>query len=124
MFMSAREIRGSYGPWRGDRYEVQTPDGRIRKERNSELWARKRQEASLGVEPTLDKQVLKDGVQNPVSLESPDKPSRRRPYVLGGHHRVAVMAEHKPDDLMPVEHFEHPVDAWLTERTRSSRGSR
>lgn len=129
MFMSAREIRSRYAPWPFDRYEVETPIASrtplgIRDETDPEFWARKRHEASLGVIPTLDQQILKDGVHTPVSLESPGKSVPRDPYVLGGHHRIAVMSEHKPDALMPVEHFPSGKAARAVERARQSAESR
>lgn len=120
MFMSAREIRSQYSPWPGDRFEVQTRQG-LRDETDAEMWNRKRRQASQG---SLDRKILSEGVRNPVYLESPDpkEPLDRGPYLLGGHHRIAVMSEHKPDALVPVEHFQNPETAHDLERR--ARGSR
>ncbi len=47
------------------------------------------------------------GIIYPLSLqEDPDVVgSKGKPEVLGGHHRVAIMDEHAPDDMMPVEFY-------------------
>ena len=98
MFMSAREIKSQYDPWHGDfEDDYETSD---------ELWDRKYQEATLGKEPTLDKQVLREGVKRPVALEvvHPWWNGDKKPEIMGGHHRIEIMARHKPDALMPVEH--------------------
>lgn len=119
MFMSAHEIRSQYRPWEGDRELTHTPEG-VRDETNDELWARKRHEASLGVMPTLDEQILKEGVKNPIPLQHVDPwwHGNAQPQIMGGHHRLAVMYEHKPHDLMPVEHFEDFKDVQRSESRR------
>jgi len=116
MFMTAREIRSQYAPWEGDRETNE--HGHM--ETDEQMWARKRHEASLGVEPTLDKQVMREGVKNPIPLQHVDPwwSGNAKPQLMGGQHRVAVMYEHRPDALMPVEHFEDFGDARRSETTR------
>lgn len=105
MFMSAREIKSQYDPWHGDfEDDYETSD---------ELWDRKYQEATLGKEPTLDKQVLREGVKRPVALEVVDPwwNGNKKPEIMGGHHRIEVMSRHRPDALMPVEHVSDFAEA-------------
>lgn len=52
---------------------------------------------------SLRQSVLRDGVQSPVRLGE-TVGSQGKPEVLGGHHRIAVMRQHRPDDLIPVVH--------------------
>ena len=111
MFMSAREIKSQYDPWHGDfEDDYETSD---------ELWDRKYQEATLGKEPTLDKQVLREGVKRPVALEVVDPwwHGDKKPEIMGGHHRIEIMARHKPDALMPVEHVSDFKDARRSQAT-------
>ena len=102
MFMSAREIVGTHNPHAGDKV--------IPNEPNENTWGRKYMEAS---ESGHADAILAGGgaIEHPISL-SPDVPIDRSdltkwgPAVSGGQHRVAVMAMHKPDELLPVVH--HP----------------
>ena len=113
MFMSAREIRGGWQPLVGDVQSVQDHIG-WRREKPDEVWDRKYQESEnprlVHDEPTgvwsredrpLRDEILERGVEKPVHLQVPDGDDTK-PQVLGGHHRIAVMNEHKPDELMPV----------------------
>jgi len=123
MFMSAREIRDEFQALDGDREDVITDDDEWT-ESDDELFDRKYEEAndwklSHGTSwsdkdgLTLADSILKHGVENPISLQI-DRDRRGdhwKPEILGGHHRVAVMHKHRPDDLMPVEHFEHTTQA-------------
>jgi len=140
MFMSAREIMKTYRPLEGDR-EVVWPGERGKRslywhpqkvETSADLYERKRQESldrsgSAGTMSLYD-DIADNGPENPVSLQlkgavepgtMESGPSMdRRPQVLGGHHRLAVMAAERPDDLMPVEHFRDLWQArgWLQDR--------
>jgi hypothetical protein len=118
MFMSAREIRDQYQALDADRDEVigETDEWT---EDDDELFNRKYDEAENNVDHaagdsrSLRDALLQDGVKNPISLQADQEQtgSHWKPEILGGHHRVAVMSEHKPDVLMPVEHFEDINDA-------------
>lgn len=86
-------------------------------ESDDELYDRKYEEASGDRwdhnESLLDN-ILQHGVKNPISLQDPANPSRGSrglPEVLGGHHRLAVMREHAPDELVPVTYSHHIFDA-------------
>lgn len=114
MFMSAREIRSQYVPWDNDREWV---DHRGDWETDEEVWGRKLSEAR---ESGLDRDVVSHGVRNPVPLEHVDPwwHGNRTPQLMGGQHRVAVMSQERPDDLMPVEHFEDFKDVKRADRAR------
>lgn len=112
MFMSAREIRDQYEPWHGD-FEYHE-DGS--QETPQELWDRKYQESmDFGYHMTIPK----EGVKRPVALEvvHPWWNGNKKPEIMGGHHRIEVMARHKPDALMPVEHLD---DFWEAKRSQAS----
>jgi hypothetical protein len=133
MFMSAREIRSQYQALDGDRLEswnLDEPKSTTGYENDDELFSRKYMEAegdddhSPGDRRTLRDAIVQDGVKNPISLQVPPekKPSRfelpnpgtgshGKPQILGGHHRVAVMDQDRPNDLMPVMHFEDSLQA-------------
>lgn len=106
MFMSAREIRDQYQALDADRAR----DSGGAPETEDALFARKRREAFAG---PLGGSLLEHGVRSPVSLQADwRRPgSQGKPSILGGHHRIAVMDAHRPDELMPVEHFHSVADA-------------
>lgn len=54
--------------------------------------------------------VVREGVHAPLSLGR-QFGSQGKPQIVGGHHRLAVMKEEKPDDLIPVLHFKSISDA-------------
>lgn len=107
MFATAREIQRDYLPLIGDLHTGETQEG---------LWTRKYYEATRSAkEPRLDfipgpartslkDSILDEGVKNPVSLQPKHLygAGGPKPMIVGGHHRIAVMAKHRPDDLMPV----------------------
>ena len=115
MFMSAREIRSQYQALDGDRDLVYGADGEEHDENDDQLFERKYDEAHDTEDAdsghTLADSVRWDGVRNPISLQTGGFGVYGKPQVLGGHHRLAVMEEHRPDDLMPVAHFENTVQA-------------
>lgn len=113
MFMSAREIRSQYQALDGDRlavnadgqpeaYRVHGPFSAV--ENDDQLYARKLRESG----GDLGRDIKANGVTDPILLEDGSDPngggSQGRMQVIGGHHRVAVMLDHAPDQLMPVEH--------------------
>lgn len=108
MFMSAREIKSQYDPWHGDfEDDYETP---------GELWDRKYEESvDFGYHMTIPK----EGVRRPVALEVVDPwwNGNKKPEIMGGHHRIEVMSRHKPDSLMPVEHFD---DFYGARRSQAS----
>ena len=112
MFMSAREIKSQYDPWHGD-FEIHE-DGS--EETPRELWDRKYEESmDFGYHMTIPK----EGVRRPVALESVDPwwNGNKKPEIMGGHHRIEVMARHKPDALMPVEHVSDFKEARRSQAT-------
>lgn len=128
MFMSARDIKEQYQPLPGDRGEVTHLDPNrddlrlvFRDETDEEFWDRKAEEAAdiptstrEGYTTDLYSDIQDRGVQHPVHLSAMSQ--RRREHfgkdmVVGGHHRIAVMDEDRPDDLMPVLHHESIITA-------------
>lgn len=97
MFMSANEITARYQPLDADREE----DGWSGPETNDELWERKANEAW---DEGLAQGIIEHGVKKPVSLGQAVG-SEGKPQIVGGHHRLAVMREESPDELMPVLHY-------------------
>jgi hypothetical protein len=121
MFMSAREIRSSHKPLQGDFEEVDDwmdgmsadEDDATRMETEDELWNRKTEEAE---DSGLYEDIEERGVQKPVHLSAYTADDRHyqgggHERILGGHHRIAVMGETRPDDLMPVLHHRNLFDA-------------
>ena len=73
-----------------------------RLESSDELWQRKAEEAwDYG----LAQDIIDEGVKKPVSLGM-ERGLEGKPQVVGGHHRLAVMAEESPHELMPVLHYQ------------------
>lgn len=129
MFMTAREILATHAPNEGDRQDVYDKRGEfVGRETDKQLWARKYKAAGevneyVPDEPPVRRSVLKEGVKTPVSLEDPVATQAYRAYeplhqpqIYGGHHRIAVMAKKRPDDLIPVAHVWGTQDAWDTEQ--------
>lgn len=78
-------------------------------ESDDELYERKYNEAEDWMHnyASLKDSILSEGVKNPVSLQDPANSHRGsldKPEVLGGHHRIAVMDAHAPDEMIPVTH--------------------
>jgi hypothetical protein len=71
---------------------------------NGESSTRNRQrvETDFNDRESLGESIIRDGVHKPVFLET----RKDNPQIVGGHHRVAVMSVHKPNELMPVTHEE------------------
>lgn len=67
------------------------------------------------IEPdmSLEEQVLHHNGNIPgvISLSTVQFGGQGRPEIVGGHHRMAVMREHFPDQPMPVEFFNNIFDA-------------
>lgn len=110
MFMSAREIHSQYQPLDKDRHVLPPATLSLVKgerESDNDVYVRKYNESLTRKHGagTLHESVLKEGVHTPIILSTEDIGSRGRNQILGGHHRMAVMGMHKPDTLMPVEHF-------------------
>jgi hypothetical protein len=118
MFMSARDIKANYDPLPGDREVVGDGWTGARDETNDEVWERKAEEAEN--DGLYDDIVNRGAVTHPVHLSAMDAGgkanSRARlghdnEQVLGGHHRIAVMGEEAPDDLIPVLHHRNIFEA-------------
>jgi hypothetical protein len=97
-------------------------------ETDEQLWARKRSQAKgnvvsgmltqaktgYGPEGTqsLHEHVVEHGVSMPIALGT-----QFPREIMGGHHRLAVMAAERPNDLMPVIHVESPKEAVAYENS-------
>ena len=73
---------------------------------NGESTTRNRQriETDFDDSQSLGESIIRDGVHKPVFLETHGQQWNGKPQIIGGHHRVAVMAVHRPNELMPVTH--------------------
>lgn len=123
LFLSAREIRSNYQALDADRRKTYRDGGegfwvQDTAESDNDVYTRKYTESSrnrwhsTNDSRSLTEALVEDGVKNPVSLQVPDaRGEEGKPQVLGGHHRIAVMERHKPDALMPVEHFQGQHEA-------------
>lgn len=116
MFMSARQIMATHGP---SRDEASQYDGAS----DSEIWHYKSAEAEDtrwqrfpdGTAESYSDNMLREGIRNPVTLgtEAAGRNDEGKLQVLHGHHRVAVMAKHRPDALIPVVHSDSAAHADL-----------
>ena len=149
MFMSANEIMAQYQPLDGDRYDSEEeathssgggdyPTARDWREHRTqhttggsrlyirggvpetdeELWQRKADEAD---DYGLRSEIEEEGVQKPVSLGT-NIGSQGKPQVVGGHHRIATMADLDPDELMPVIHIKGGLHDARMEGQRAKQG--
>lgn len=151
MFMSANEIMAQYQPLDADRYggdeEEHTtyssgggeyPTARswqqhhtrrteggsklyIRggePESDEQLWERKAEEAD---DYGLRGEIEEEGVRKPVTLGTQFGDSGK-PQVVGGHHRIATMADIAPDELMPVLHVQGGLHQARMEGQNAERG--
>ena len=64
----------------------------------------------------LTKSIKEQGVKMPISLATETQGRSGRPNVAGGHHRLAVMANLNPDQLLPVMPVSHVIEAKGVER--------
>ena len=127
MFMTADEITRMYQPLEGDRQgtynEVPLSQGgkameKWQPETDEQVWERKAEEAG---EEYLYGDIEEHGVKRPVHLGTQMGKSGK-PQVVGGHHRIAVMKEVAPDELMPVLHHENFQQAWGQARFNRGKG--
>ena len=77
-------------------------------ETNQQLWDRKKSESD---ESGLTSRIKTEGVQMPVMLATETQGRTGKPNIAGGHHRVAVMNNLNPDQLMPVMPVNHVLGA-------------
>lgn len=114
MFLTAKEIKDNYYPLPGDFISAT--------ETREDLWKRKAQESREGspgdarkktTKETLADSIAREGVRNPVTLGM--EPNRGmgadKPFVYGGHHRVATAAQINPNMLVPVTNAEGRFDS-------------
>lgn len=106
VYRTAQGIMDEYQGLSGDRKWVPTGQGKkVRPETHQEFWDRKYSEIEG---TTVARSLDRSGVRNPISLRAPgargQTPSER-PEILGGHHRVAYMQRHQPNQLLPVRNF-------------------
>ena len=105
MFLTPKEIQDNYYPLPGD----YLGPGETR----DELWKRKAKEAREGsagdarvrtTKETLAQSIAREGVRNPVTLgtEADALRGADKPFVFGGHHRIAAAREINPNMLIPV----------------------
>lgn len=98
-----------------ERYQPREQD-RWEGESDEQLMDRKRRSAEKN---GLADHIRQNGVQNPVHLGT--VPSGSKPEIYSGHHRIAVMLQHNPDQPIPVQHH----DSWqssLDEQVRTDEG--
>lgn len=102
MFLTPKEIQENFFPLPGDR---------LADESAQDLWKRKAQESREGspgdarkrtTKETLADSIAKQGVQNPITLSIKTYPGYEKPFVFGGHHRVAIAGQVRPNQLIPV----------------------
>lgn len=102
--MSYHEIMQSHQPLAHDREGVHFEGDQIlpegRDETDAELWSRKTKEAQ---KEGLTADIAKQGVLSPIQLGITGAPHKEsgtmKPWILGGHHRLAAMAgidPHRP----------------------------
>ena len=115
MFMTAREITGSYQHWDRDA-EAANPMFGSRKTGAQVREQKVRETESLhdwdtGTHPpvrTWAQSIASgdalDSASHPVWLETGGVGSEGKPQIINGQHRVYTMAKYRPDQLMPVEH--------------------
>lgn len=105
MFLTPKEIQENYYPLPGD---FISPD-----ETREDLWKRKAKESSEGSpgdsrkktsKETLTESIAKEGVKHPITLamDINKEMGADKPFVYGGHHRVAAAAQVNPNMLVPV----------------------
>jgi hypothetical protein len=87
-------------------------------ETDEQLWERKSEEAW---DRGLAQSIIDKGVKKPVSLGTRIGESEK-PQIVGGHHRIAVMAEEAPNELMPVIHYEGGLHQARQENERARKG--
>jgi hypothetical protein len=109
MFMTAREIRQQYQAQDIDR--EWTGQGDTKHDTDDELFERKYEDAGLSspfAPSSLKDSLLQHGVEKPILLQADHNRTgwHGKPEIINGHHRVAVMGVHRPDDLLPVEHVD------------------
>lgn len=111
MFMSAHDIVNNYAPNPGDRYSESTDytsssggtyHSSEYEETDDEFWERKNDEAW---ESGVAQSIIEEGVKEPVNLSSASR------TIGNGHHRVAVMHDQAPHEVIPVLHHDRILDA-------------
>lgn len=111
MLMTPGEIMSQYSLSDGDRDVVKLGPGKERLETDSEVLDRKyRQAMNKGPKwgPSLRDQIRNEGVQEPIDISAGVTEENlgwsQKDFVLDGHHRLAVAARDRPNDLIPVRH--------------------
>lgn len=96
LFLPAADIKAGWAPT-DHAYDHDAATGEwVRIDTDDDVWERKARFAERRLGASLDEH----GVRSPVSLSLPSNGERGE--VLGGHHRIAYMAKHHPDSLVPV----------------------
>jgi hypothetical protein len=63
---------------------------------------------------SLRDKIVAEGVKSPVRLGHQTRNINGQNEIVGGHHRLAVMRAEKPDELMPVLHYDDLWDAKIS----------
>ena len=103
---SAPQPRGS-GTSAWDSHEMHQ-DSYLRRKEDEHYQAQAKTE--IGPPPSLYESIQEGGVQHPVHLGT-QFGSQGKPQIVGGHHRIAVALDTRPDDLIPVLHHPDIYDA-------------
>ena len=102
---AGREVKPYYRGFT-DRKERAAP------ETDDQLWQRKLAESTKS---GLTQGIRERGVEMPVMLATETQGRMGKPNIAGGHHRVAVMNNLNPDQLMPVMPVNHVLGAHTEE---------
>jgi hypothetical protein len=92
MFMTPKEIASTHHLSDSDYY------GGVRqmtdvKQRENELTG-------------LDKEVKEKGIQKPLNIFHQSQAEGGQQELVDGHHRLVAGLKHRPNDLVPVQHFD------------------
>lgn len=91
-----------------------------RRSSSEETWAKKLEESrNIGPEgetyasrnkPSLHESIKKAGVLSPVNIQAKSmmEKGQEKPFVTGGHHRIAAAADVNPNMLVPVSYYKDP----------------
>ena len=120
MYKTPQEIMSEYNPLKGDMHGFESV---------SDTWSRKAREGRTGLSgnsrneafseshpDTLANSIKREGVQNPVTLQTKDLTFGMRPEVFGGHHRIATANKINPNMLVPVSYAESFSGASTNQR--------
>jgi len=125
MYKTPAEIMTDYNPLKGDMRSGEDAEdtwSRKASEGRKGLSGNSRNEAFSESHPdTLANSIKREGVQNPVTLQTKDLSSfDMRPEVFGGHHRIATAAKIDKNMLIPVTYADSFSGASTNQRSQGS----